>query len=85
MRQERFRPSLLTMIMPVAMATAARKGPPRSTTQSNVKSWVSALDRAEGARIMSAQFVRAGPIKEPKAKGRLVVRGAHRPILVVED
>ncbi|HEY2530611.1 MAG TPA: Rieske (2Fe-2S) protein [Xanthobacteraceae bacterium] len=34
---------------------------------------------------MSAQFVRAGPIKELKAKGRLVVRGAHRPILVVAE
>src|SRR5947199_10478758 len=30
-------------------------------------------------------FVRAGSLEELKAKGRLVVRGAHRPILVVSD
>ena len=34
---------------------------------------------------MSAKFQRAGTIEELKSKGRLVVRGAHRPILVVED
>ena len=34
---------------------------------------------------MSAKFQRAGTIKELTSKGRLVVRGAHRPILVVED
>jgi nitrite reductase/ring-hydroxylating ferredoxin subunit len=32
-----------------------------------------------------ANFVRAGSLEELKAKGRLVVRGAHRPILVVHD
>ena len=31
-----------------------------------------------------AEFLRAGTIQELKSKGRLVVRGAHRPILVVE-
>src|SRR5437660_2020932 len=30
-------------------------------------------------------FVRAGSLEELKTKGRLVVRGAHRPILVVYD
>src|SRR5215510_7219717 len=30
-------------------------------------------------------FVHAGSLEELKAKGRLVVRGAHRPILVVYD
>jgi nitrite reductase/ring-hydroxylating ferredoxin subunit len=35
--------------------------------------------------IVSAKFQRAGTIKELTSKGRLVVRGAHRPILVVED
>ena len=34
---------------------------------------------------MSAKFQRAGTIKELTSKGRLVVRGSHRPILVVED
>ena len=34
---------------------------------------------------MRAEFLRAGTIQELKSKGRLVVRGAHRPILVVED
>ncbi len=34
---------------------------------------------------MSVEFVRAGTLQELKSKGRLVVRGAHRPILVVED
>ena len=34
---------------------------------------------------MRAEFLRAGTIQELKSKGRLVVRGGHRPILVVED
>src|SRR5271169_3221226 len=34
---------------------------------------------------MSAKFVRAGTLEELDAKGRLVVRGSHRPILVVSD
>ena len=34
---------------------------------------------------MSVNFQRAGTIEELKKKGRLVVRGSHRPILVVED
>ena len=34
---------------------------------------------------MSAKFVRAGALAELNAKGRLVVRGSHRPILVVTD
>jgi nitrite reductase/ring-hydroxylating ferredoxin subunit len=34
---------------------------------------------------VSAKFIRVGTIKELKSKGRLVVRGSHRPILVVED
>ena len=34
---------------------------------------------------MSAKFQRAGTIEELKSKGQLVVRGSHRPILVVED
>jgi hypothetical protein len=33
----------------------------------------------------NTNFVRAGSLKELKAKGRLVVHGAHRPILVVYD
>jgi nitrite reductase/ring-hydroxylating ferredoxin subunit len=35
--------------------------------------------------IVRAEFLRAGTIQELKSKGRLVVRGPHRPILVVED
>jgi nitrite reductase/ring-hydroxylating ferredoxin subunit len=35
--------------------------------------------------IVNSEFVRAGTIAELKSKGRLVVHGAHRPILVVED
>ena len=34
---------------------------------------------------MSAKFIRVGTIEELKSKGRLVVRGSHRPILVVEN
>jgi nitrite reductase/ring-hydroxylating ferredoxin subunit len=30
------------------------------------------------------EFLRAGTIQDLKSKGRLVVRGPHRPILVVE-
>ena len=30
-------------------------------------------------------FVRAGSLEELKAKGRLVVHGPHRPILVIHD
>ena len=33
----------------------------------------------------TTDFVRAGSLKELKAKGRLVVHGPHRPILVVHD
>ena len=34
---------------------------------------------------MRAEFQRAGTIQELRTKGRLVVRGAHRPILIIED
>ena len=36
-------------------------------------------------RDCEAEFLRAGTIQELKSKGRLVVRGAHHPILVLED
>jgi nitrite reductase/ring-hydroxylating ferredoxin subunit len=35
--------------------------------------------------ISAPNFVRAGSLKELKAKGRVVVHGPHRPILVVHD
>jgi hypothetical protein len=35
--------------------------------------------------IPTTDFVRAGSLEELKAKGRLVVHGPHRPILVVHD
>jgi nitrite reductase/ring-hydroxylating ferredoxin subunit len=35
--------------------------------------------------VSNVDFTRAGTLDELKAKGRLVVRGAHRPILVVYD
>jgi hypothetical protein len=34
---------------------------------------------------VNAKFVRAGTLADLNAKGRLVVRGSHRPILVVKD
>jgi nitrite reductase/ring-hydroxylating ferredoxin subunit len=34
---------------------------------------------------VSGEFLRAGTLEELKAKGRLVVRGPHRPILVILD
>ena len=34
---------------------------------------------------MNSNFARAGSLTELKAKGRLVVRGGHRPILVIHD
>ena len=34
---------------------------------------------------MNAKFVRAGTLADLNAKGRFVVRGSHRPILVVKD
>jgi hypothetical protein len=40
---------------------------------------------AAGGVIVRAEFLRAGTIQKLKSKGRLVVRGAHRSILVVED
>ena len=43
---------------------------------------------AEGGtprNMPSLDFALAGRLEELKAKGRLVVRGAHRPILVVYD
>jgi nitrite reductase/ring-hydroxylating ferredoxin subunit len=38
-----------------------------------------------GGAIVSAEFVRAGTLADLNAKGRFVVRGPHRPILVVND
>ena len=35
--------------------------------------------------LPTTSFVRVGRLEELKAKGRLVVRGPHRPILVVYD
>ena len=35
--------------------------------------------------IASTNFVRVGSLEELKSKGRLVVRGSHRPILVVYE
>jgi nitrite reductase/ring-hydroxylating ferredoxin subunit len=35
--------------------------------------------------IPTTDFVRTGSLEEFKAKGRLVVHGPHRPILVVHD
>ena len=35
--------------------------------------------------LPTTSFVRAGRLEELKARGRLVVRGPHRPILVVYD
>jgi nitrite reductase/ring-hydroxylating ferredoxin subunit len=35
--------------------------------------------------VPSREFVRAGSLEELKAKGRLVLHGGHRPILVVYD
>jgi hypothetical protein len=34
---------------------------------------------------VNAKFERAGTIEELKSKRRLILRGAHRPILAVED
>jgi hypothetical protein len=34
---------------------------------------------------MTSDFVRAGRLEELKAKGRLVVHGRHRPILLVHE
>jgi nitrite reductase/ring-hydroxylating ferredoxin subunit len=38
-----------------------------------------------GGVIVRAEFQRAGTIQELRTKGRLIVRGAHRPILIIED
>jgi nitrite reductase/ring-hydroxylating ferredoxin subunit len=35
--------------------------------------------------IVNAKFVRAGRLADLNAKGRFVIRGSHRPILVVKD
>ena len=49
------------------------------------------LHRACARRVASAGkaqahvFVRAGTLEELKSKGRLLVHGPHRPILVVEE
>src|SRR5258708_6119733 len=45
-------------------------------------------ESTEGATLIdvpNTDFTLAGSLDELKAKGRLVVRGAHRPILVVYD
>jgi nitrite reductase/ring-hydroxylating ferredoxin subunit len=40
---------------------------------------------ARGGAIVSGEFLRAGTLDELRQKGRLVVRGPHRPILVIHD
>ena len=35
--------------------------------------------------VPSREFVLAGSLEELKAKGRLVLHGGHRPILVIHD
>ena len=57
-----------------------------------VPRWIAALsdglNGATGGTLMDApntDFTLAGTLDELKAKGRLVVHGAHRPILVVHD
>jgi hypothetical protein len=45
-------------------------------------------ESATGDMLMDApneEFVLAGSLEELKAKGRLVVHGSHRPILVIYD
>jgi nitrite reductase/ring-hydroxylating ferredoxin subunit len=41
--------------------------------------------RQEGGAIVSGEFLYAGTLEELKNKGRLVVRGPHRPIVVIND
>src|SRR5713101_8360487 len=41
--------------------------------------------RQEGGAIVSGEFLYAGTLEELKNKGRLLVRGPHRPILVIND
>src|SRR5258705_7965930 len=46
------------------------------------------LQRPRGGRLMDTpnkEFAFAGSLEELKAKGRLVVHGRHRPILVIYD
>src|SRR5690349_4689844 len=40
---------------------------------------------AETARAASPDFVRAGTVAELKAKGRMVLHGSHRPVLIMYD
>jgi hypothetical protein len=42
-------------------------------------------DLGSGGVIVNAKFVRAGTLADLNAKGRFVIRGSHRPILVVKD
>jgi nitrite reductase/ring-hydroxylating ferredoxin subunit len=42
-------------------------------------------DFGSGGVIVNAKFVRAGRLADLNAKGRFVIRGSHRPILVVKD
>src|SRR5262245_16300499 len=40
---------------------------------------------ARGGAIMGVEFQYAGTLDELKRKGRLVVRGPHRPVLLIHD
>src|SRR5262249_26978537 len=50
--------------------------------------YIAPKGQLRGGMLMDApnkQFALAGSLEELKAKGRLVVRGSHRPILVIYD
>jgi hypothetical protein len=43
-------------------------------------------DKAYSAKLLvNHEFVHAGTLEELKSKGRLLVHGPHRPILVIEE
>ena len=80
---------LATML---AVAQFARRGPARLSRRIEALiQWLAAFcylaerGGGRGGVIVNAKFVRLCTLAELNAKGRLLVRGSHRPILVVVD
>src|SRR4029450_5506446 len=84
-----------SVVKPGQVAADAPKG--RSQQSGNlpcsIRSWIGSTysgrkESSTGGMLMDApnqEFVLAGSLEELEAKGRLVVHGRHRPILVIYD
>src|SRR6516164_8237267 len=74
----------------IAAVQTDRRVPKPAARPTRLPEWMLILrsPKAAGAKLMdlpSREFVLAGSLEELKAKGRLVLHGTHRPILVIYD